>query len=101
MKMGRPPRIPRLTLEPLLRQMREAGATCKLIARELGYHHEYISYLCCTWNIPKQIYRSRVVAYTQPKDDACGDGIRASAVNANTSAVSEAKPDDTRPIGSH
>ena len=100
--MSRAPFIPRETLEPLIRTHRAQGMTWKEIARLLGcYHPTYLSKLwCATWNIGS-IDCAVAVAHTQPKGNDAGDGIRASAVNANTSAVSEAKPDDTRPIGSH
>ena len=99
--MSRAPFIPRETLGPLIRTHRAQGMTWKEIARAIGkYHPTYLSLLGATWNIGS-IDCAGAVDHHQTKHDACGDGIRASAVNANTSAVSEAKPDDTRPIGSH
>ena len=99
--MSRAPFIPREILEPLIRTHRAQGMTWKEIARSLGkYHPTYLSLLGSMWN-RDSIDCAVAVAHTQPKGNDAGDGIRASAVNANTSAASEATPSDTPTTENH
>ena len=99
---GRPWRICPDELEPLIRERRERGDRHKTIAAELGYCADRIKKLCSKWQIYKKGLKPKtVIDRAQVNSNAAGDGIRASAVNAKTSAASEATPSDTRQAGSH
>lgn len=54
MKQGRKPRNPWDHLVPCIRRLRLAGASCKVIAQELGYSPSYIQEICIRYDLKKQ-----------------------------------------------
>jgi hypothetical protein len=76
----------------MLRELRAGGATYKSIARGLGYHYDHIAKLCKRLGI-KQLKPFADLSQQAESVYKGGEKLRPAQTH---SAVSEAKPDDSR-----